>query len=178
MGPMYSGKTERMIEQINEISVTHKCLVVKYRLDDRYGKSDELVSKSGRKIKTSHNVRLISTDVLPFVMKDETHIFIDEGQFYSDIFEYCTFWLSENKKIFITCLNGDYMRRVFSESMVKLIPHCDKIHHLLSTCYYCGNDAPFTYKSVDGDELIVIGGDEIYKALCRTCYSEQMKRNC
>jgi thymidine kinase len=173
-GPMYSGKTEHLIEKVKEIiAEDKKCLVVKYLHDVRYGAKERLSSKSGLFLESGKFVRLVPTTILPHVMPDEEYIFIDEGQFYDEIFQYCIDWLALGKKIYITSLSGDYKKNNFG-NIYKLLPHCDKIHHLLSDCYYCfkPNGAAFTCKIVQSDDLVDIGSEEKYRATCRACYDK------
>ncbi len=164
IGPMFSGKTDKLIELIK--LQTKKVLIVKYVGDDRYGAENTLTSKSGMSIKYTTNITIITRTDLANLPPGFDQIFIDEGQFFPDLYDYCI--SAKKKHIYISALNGDYKQSLFGE-IYKLLPKCDKITHLTSRCSICGQSAPFTFK-IDQNECIVdIGGDDKYEARCRAC---------
>ena len=75
----------------------------------------------------------------------------------------------EGKIIEASGLNGDYQRRPFAQISL-LIPLCDRITHLTAVDKESGSDAPFTARLSNESEQTIIGGDELYKAMCRENY--------
>ena len=45
------------------------------------------------------------------------------------------------------------------------------VHVLRSMCYVCGEDAPFSQRLVNVEDLIFVGGDEIYLPACANHFS-------
>lgn len=171
IGPMYSGKTELLIKTAKKIAKKEKCLIIKYYMDDRYGDVNKLISKSGDSLHSTDNIRIVNaktlSDISDFI---ENVIFIDEGQFYPDLYEFCMKWINLDRRIFISSLNGDYKRENFGQTSA-LLSQCDKITHLLSKCSYCGAPAPFTCKIIKNEAQVEVGGEDKYKASCRKCYT-------
>ena len=161
-GPMFSGKTDLLIKLIKAQS--KKVVVVKYVGDSRYGDEQTLTSKSKMYIMPSAQVSIILRTTLTDI-PDADVIFIDEGQFFPDIYEYCKNAIG--KYIYISALNGNYKQELFGE-IYKLFPMCDHIEHLTSRCS-CGADAPFTYKFDQNECIVDIGGDAKYEPRCREC---------
>lgn len=43
---------------------------------------------------------------------------------------------------------------------------------LTAICKRCGEPAPFTHRTIQANQVEVIGGEEIYMAVCRDCYKD------
>jgi thymidine kinase len=121
--------------------------------------------------------------------KDVWHLYdviaIDEGQFFKDVsfsnFEFIIsiqiVEFSENaanngKIVIISCLDGNFMRKGF-DPIIELIPMAEKIKKLAAICKNCGTNASFTFRTCFSNEIELIGGDSIYKPLCRECFNEE-----
>ena len=175
MGPMFSGKTELLIEKHNAefcknphgISM-EKIIAFNYHKDTRYGK-DGIISHSGKKISSIHIEKLSE------IFKDDnfskrTHIFINEAQFFSDL-KYCVIDLVEkyNKNVIICGLDSDFKREKFGD-IWDLIPYSDYIIKLKGKCNDCNNPSLFTYRITNEKNQEVIGTQN-YIPLCRMCYN-------
>jgi thymidine kinase len=120
---------------------------------------------------------------------------IDEGQFFEKIEILAEYLANKGKVVYIAALSGNYKREMFL-NIIPLISKSDKILHLTSICVNCLKEASFTDKSIgklggikdnenrsinldvsseDGFEEYVIGGSDIYMALCRKCYIDNKK---
>ncbi len=170
LGPMFAGKTTKLIEKYRECMFLKKRVcVINYEDDKRYD-SEKLSSHDLVKI-DSTNLKNIS-DI--FNKKDllECEIFlINEGQFFPDIF-LCVKRLVEeyNKKVYVYGLDGDYKREKFGD-ILDLIPLCNKVKKLTALCNICknGRKAYFTKRLSNETSQKVIGSDN-YIAVCRNCY--------
>lgn len=69
----------------------------------------------------------------------------------------------------VAALDGDFQRRPF-KTIINLYPLCEKIEKLHAVCRSCGGLASFTFRTILNSEIEVIGGEDIYKAVCRVCY--------
>ena len=100
--------------------------------------------------------------------------FIDEGQFFSDLFTTVLKLVDNYKKhVVVSGLDGDYLRNPFGD-IIKLVPHCDRLDKLKAYCCKCNNgtSAPFTKKTEKNKSTAVIdiGGNDKYVPVCRYHY--------
>ena len=177
-GPMFSGKTSRLIEIFKQCNFCNiSVAVINYSGDNRY--DDNLLSTHD-KVK----IPCIKTTVLFDVWNDlqiktSDVILINEGQFFPDLIKFVDALLKHGKKIYICGLDGDFERKQFG-SILDLIPLCDKITKLTSLCSICKNGTPgiFSMRLTYETEQTVIGSDN-YIPVCRMCYekTQQLKHN-
>ena len=69
----------------------------------------------------------------------------------------------------VAALDGTFERKPFGK-IVSLIPMAEKVTKLCAVCVYCTNEAAFTRRIVESKEIQLIGGDEMYKPVCRSCF--------
>jgi thymidine kinase len=102
-------------------------------------------------------------------------IFIEEAQFFSDIYQIIKKMTDiDNKIIYLSALNGDSNRELFGE-IHKLIPLADNIEFLRALCTVCndGTDGIYSKRlSNDKCQILVAGADQ-YNAVCRKHYLEK-----
>jgi len=98
-------------------------------------------------------------------------IFINEAQFFPDLFEFVLRFL--DKKIYIYGLDGDFQQNKMGQ-ILDLIPHCDSVVKLKSKCT-CGNPAIFTFRDSPEQEQYL--PNATYIPLCRACYSIKKNKN-
>lgn len=179
-GPMYSGKTTTLISKLERFKRTgKKILVIKYINDLRYTNDNKLISHSKMEFCTEciYSQSLKDIDISAYDI-----IGIDEGQFFNDIV-IVNEWANMDKKIIISALNGTYKQTNFN-NFEKLYPYIDDIITLKAICSVCNeNDASFTYKKNKdininkSADIIDIGGDDKYIAICRKCITINDKIN-
>lgn len=169
LGPMFSGKTSRLIE------IYKKCVfcrmnvsVINHVIDNRY---DNNLLSSHDLVK----IPCIKTDNLASLFEDVSVldsevILINEGQFFGDLYSFVSNMLQRNKKIYVCGLDGDFKRQKFGE-MLDLIPLCDKVTKLASLCSICkdGTEGIFS-KRLTGETSQTVVGSDIYIPVCRKCY--------
>ena len=177
MGPMFSGKTSRLIEiykqcKFCDLSVT----VINYSLDTRY---DPILLSSHDQIK----IPCIQTEKLMDVclhnnkeLEETQVILINECQFFGDLVDFVNLMLEKKKQIYICGLDGDFNRKKFGYTF-DLIPLCDKITKLTSLCSLCKNGTLgiFSLRLTAETEQTVIGSDN-YLPVCRYCYQKNEKK--
>jgi len=178
IGNMFSGKSTELIRRINrEKSINKQILVINYLADNRY--STDSVSTHDR-----NSVKCLKmSKLMDFQFNDINSIdsfFIDEAQFFPDLYSFVSELVDTYKKNVIVCgLDGDIYRNSFGE-IHKLIPICDTIDKLTAYCTKCNNGriAPFTKKknsndntdNINNTDVIDIGGSDKYIAVCRYHY--------
>lgn len=174
VGCMYSGKTTAVINLCKQWGTIMKILCINYADDTRYGDDNNLYSHDLNKIACVKTLKLSDIDI--DTIKSSDIILINEGQFFSDLYDCCIIWSeSYNKKLIISGLDGDFKREPFGQ-ILKLIPVCDSITKLTALCPICkdGTKALFTHRLSTEKDQIVIGSSN-YVALCRKHYCEKNK---
>ena len=173
LGCMFSGKTTELMRLSDRYRIANKSVVhVKHSFDDRYSK-DSLCSHD---MKTGKGI-CITTGALSNIidrLNEYDVIAIDEGQFFEDITEACCNLADNGKIIIVSALNATYDRTPFL-NISRLIAQADDIIYLKAVCVKCGANASFsnlvdTANSKEDPAQIVVGGTNMYRALCRECF--------
>jgi len=172
VGPMFSGKTTRIIELYYQYKNEGKnVLVVNYDADRRY--HDSMLSTHDRVmipcLFTDRLFDLVNTVNGDYESADV--ILINEGQFFPDLYTSVLSMIEVSKKTVHVCgLDGDFRREKFGE-ILDLLPISDSITKLTSKCANgCSFPALFSHRISNEKEKVLIGSD-IYLPLCRHCYA-------
>ena len=99
---------------------------------------------------------------------------VDEGQFFSDIVEFCEDLANSGAIVLVAALDGTFQRKPFG-NIVNLLPIAEKVTKLTAVCVYCSKEAAFTKRVVDSEEVELIGGEDEYKPVCRGCFKARGK---
>ncbi len=171
LGPMFSGKTTRLIEHYKAYKfIGKKIVVINYALDTRY--SQTMLSSHDR---IEIPCVFMSTLSDKSLWIDADVILINEGQFFADLVE-CVVEMVDlyKKQVHICGLDGDFRRQRFG-SILDLIPYSDKVEKLSAFCGICrnGEKAVFSHRVTNESTQVVIGSDN-YMPLCRSCYITKM----
>ena len=170
-GPMKSGKSSTIISEANAlINNGEKVQVFKPAIDDRFG-TNIVMDRNGNKI-DAINISKIE-DLENY---DADNYFIDEFQFLDGDINTIHRLASKGKKFYIAGLNLTAEKRDFGK-MGELIKSCDNVKMFTAKCDYCGKAAIYTYCSAKKDGDILVGTDDIYKAVCSECYDKLTSKN-
>ena len=173
VGPMFAGKThelQRLIQQ--EKTLNSNYIIIKPGIDNRYEQN----------MVVSHNMNkepclvLNKMDEIYILIKDKNikRIFIDEGQFFSDLKDVVIDLVEKYKMhIVVSGLDGDFHRNKFGQ-MLDLIPYCDSITKLSALCLNCNDGTPaiFSHRINKSDDQVLIGEKNSYISVCRKHYNE------
>ena len=167
IGPMFSGKSTRLIGQIRKYTYkAKKTIMIKFFADKRYSEKSEVVTHDLLKYDSidcknlrDHFEKIKNYDVIG----------IDEGQFFPDLVEVCEELALMRKTVVVAALNGDFRMEPFPV-IANLIPKADKIKLLKAYCFKCHRDAKYTLRIVQSNETVLIGAGEAYKPACRECH--------
>jgi len=175
LGCMFSGKTTELIKEYNRHKACDlRCCFINHTTDDRYG--------SGNKVTKTHNNINIKNDKSCnrlnelFSNKNLAHndydiFFINEGQFFDDLYEYVDFLVNiHGKKVYVCGLDGDFERKEFG-SILKIIPLCDEIVKLKAICKGCKMEEGIFTCRLNNQKMQTVIGADIYTSLCRRCYN-------
>ena len=179
LGPMFSGKTSKILELYKQCEFSNiPVVVINHTSDKRY--SESMLSTHDLKmipcIQASSLCEAMKIPDIKNKISDATVILINEGQFFNDLYEWTEMMVETNhKEIYICGLDGDFNRNKFGQ-ILDLIPLCDKVIKLKSLCSMCrnGNKALFSLRVTEEKEQVLIGS-HCYKPVCRVCYNKYNK---
>ena len=165
---MFAGKTTDLMTSANKIA-PHKKIVINHS-------SDSLRHSDNTFITSHDNIKIpcISMACLNTIFEHDisniTHIFINEGQFFPDLFDIIKVLLFKyNKIIYICGLDGDYKQEPFPNcKLLELIPFASTVKKLNAKCNYCKENAPFTKRIINSIDVFLVGGAESYQPVCIT----------
>ena len=173
IGNMFSGKSTELIRRINrEKSIGKNIVVINYIGDNRYS-NDSIATHDNVSIKSYKLKHLY--DFPKDLIEQIDSFFIDEGQFFEDLYGFVNDLVDKyNKHVIVSGLDGDCNRKKFG-FILDLIPICDSVTKLKAYCKKCndGTYGAFTKKIKSGDthlQLIDIGSDDKYIPVCRNHY--------
>ncbi len=177
IGPMFAGKSCELIRRIRLLKVLKKnYIVIKPIIDNRY-EVEMIVSHNYDK---EHCISLSKlNDVLNLdnLKNNIDTIFIDEGQFFSDLKETVIYLVEALRiNVIVSGLDGDSNRNKFG-SILDLIPYSNTCTKINAACILCldGTPAPFSFRNEHNNEQILIGSTDKYMSLCRKHYLELTK---
>jgi thymidine kinase len=80
--------------------------------------------------------------------EDYDVIGVDEGQFFTEIVEFCELLANQGKTVVVSALDGTFERKPFG-NIINLIPLAERVVKLCAVCVYCTAEAAFTKRIVD-----------------------------
>lgn len=179
VGPMYSGKTNKLMSELNVYSTMGaSVLYINSSLDNR---SDNDFSTHNPMLTTLGCVDGCKTETLYEMYskcKNYLIIGIDEAQFFPDLKDFVLDLVEkEGKRVIVAGLSGNFKRESFGQ-IFDLVSYCDRFTKLSSFCQECASlkkikEAHFSYRLMDKEknkENIHIGSKKEYIPLCRECY--------
>lgn len=186
IGPMAAGKTNILMANARSTAaIGLRVLFVNSSLDDRHSFTHDDLNRTFTKgsdndVKSNvKNLDYISTSKLSDISDDTYKIYntiiINEGQFFSDLYDHVKIIVNVFcKEVIVGGLSGDYNRKNFGQIHL-LIPEANEIKLMNDAkCVLCGMDgksitAPFTLKKPSEltESQVDIGGLEKYIPVCR-----------
>jgi len=189
IGPMFSSKTTTLLETYKKCKFCNiPVSIINHTSDTRY--HDTLISSHDKIMAPCLQANKLAdvwtregwiesgnySDIYANnLLRSAEVILINEGQFFSDLYEVVVDMLKHNKRIYICGLDGDFERKKFG-SILDLIPLCDKVHKLTSLCSSCkdGTPAIFSMRLTEEKEQTIVGSSN-YIPVCRKCYNKNME---
>jgi thymidine kinase len=174
IGCMFSGKTSELIREYTRWrKIGRKVVCINFSSDTRYGDDDFVYSHDLNKIQCLKATNLL--DIPDAELTDVQVILINEGQFFKDLFDFCSKWVDLHKKDIVVCgLDGDYRRKPFGQ-INDLISIADEVTKLKAFCTKCNDGTPaiFTHRISECKDIVSINND--YIPVCRAHYVELNK---
>ena len=177
IGPMFAGKTTLLINKANSIIENIKpdeMMVINHSSDSRYCENTFVSSHDKVKIPciamTHLNTLFNDTESGNNInnISNINYIFINEGQFFPDLYDSIKKLLFDHNKIIYICgLDGDYKQEPFPNcKLLELIPYASSVVKLTANCYSCEKKAPFTKRIINSTDVVLVGGSESYQPVC------------
>jgi thymidine kinase len=168
-GPMFSGKTSRLLLELERYKFRHRRTVVfKPMIDDRYS-TNNIVSHGGLSL-PAINVKS-GADILDTLIKaahgdKPIHVVaVDEAFMVSGVAEALIYVYKLGVSVVVSTLDLSAAGKPFKE-IEKMMPWATKIEKCTAICTLCSRDACYTYKKQMSDQEIEVGGSELYEPRC------------
>ena len=188
-GNMFSCKSSNLIKDVTQfadLSTDIKCIIVNSCLDTR--DTDNIISSHSSSYKgISDKVKTVSVNTLLELNVDDYQVIaIDEANFFSDLKDAVSLWLSKDKHLIVAGLDGDYLGNKFGQ-ISELLNLADEFIKLRSFCSICLKEsnciitpnnltyASFTSKISGSNSLIDVGNCDKYIPTCRKHHKELLK---
>jgi len=173
-GSMFSGKTEELIRRLKRARIARqKVEIYKPAIDTRYSE-DDVVSHDSHSV-ASTPVEA-STSILLLAEEAEV-VGIDEAQFFDDgLVDVCNQLADRGKRVIVAGLDMDFKGLPFGP-MPALCAIAEDVTKVHAICVKCGAPAHVSHRTVDGDRRVLLGEQQEYEPLCRTCYNKAVAAN-
>lgn len=172
-GPMFSGKTTELMRRMKRYQIAnYRCLVVKYAKDVRY----DIHGIATHDRQTLPAVAVTELKELQQQTESVDIIGIDEGQFFPDVVSFCDQMANKGKTVIVAALDGTFQRKGFGD-ILNLVPLAEDVIKLSAVCMTCNSDGHFTKRMTADTSVEVIGGADIYQAVCRDCFWSPVKQS-
>jgi len=175
-GPMYSGKTTRLLSALERYSYQKKKVALyKPAIDNRYSK-ESVVTHSGIEWE-AFNVP--DGEGILFALPADTEVVaVDEMFMIPGSAEALLKLYFSGVTVLVSTLQLSSEGKPFSE-VVKILPYATCVQVCAAVCAdeSCSADAYFTRRLKEGGEEIEIGGVESYEPLCLEHYTKIKRRD-
>ena len=171
-GSMFSGKTEELIRRLKRARIAKMNVeIFKPMIDKRYD-VEKVVSHDSNFI---HSTPVESSSQILLLANNVEVVGVDEAQFFDDgLPGVCETLANRGIRVIVAGLDMDYLGKPFGPlpQLLALAEFVTKVHAI---CMKCGNLAHISHRIVDNQSRIMLGEQESYIPLCRTCYNEEVK---
>ena len=144
LGPMFCGKTSELHSLYKQsILAGNEALLISHAFDTRYSPHVPLnVSHDGVKTQCVRLNQL--ANVPPVFLQSITHIFIDEGQFFPDLVDFCLAQRKAGRHVVVAGLRSDASGNEWPSMSKLAMVHADKVTYKEATCIVCRGKAMYT----------------------------------
>lgn len=166
-GSMFSCKTEELIRRLKRAQFAkQKVEIFKPAIDIRYDE-EKVISHDSNEVNStpvpsSANILLLANDV--------DVIGIDEAQFFDDeLPAVCCALANRGIRVIVAGLDMDYLGNPFGPipNLMATAEYVSKVHAI---CVDCGDLAIHSNRIVASKDLVHLGEQDEYEALCRSCF--------
>lgn len=174
VGPMFSGKSTKLIQQIERYKIAKKNIICfKPAMDTRYTKEGFIVTHSELHIpcylvNNSDDILRLYHEKSKECMIDA--VAIDEAFMIDDVSKASLDLIYTHKiDVLISSIDISASLNDFDE-ISKLMCHATHVKKCKAVCTVCGDDASYTMRKFDQtiEDEIQVGGEDMYEARCLT----------
>jgi thymidine kinase len=165
-GPMFAAKTETLIDRLETARAEGRSVkAFKSELDGRY-QANDLATHTG---KTFPALGASTTWLIRQWIPPGADVYgIDEAHlFQTALVELVDQLADAGATVYVAGLDRDYSGQPFG-TVAGLLAIADRVTKLTAKCQ-CGAEAAMTQRLVPSDRLILIGGADAYRPICRAC---------
>ena len=166
-GSMFSGKTEELIRRLKRAQFAkQKIEIFKPAIDTRYDKK-KVISHDLNEI----NSTPVSSSSKILELIDEVDVIgIDEAQFFdNELPGVCATLAKNGVRVIVAGLDMDYLGNPFGP-IPNLMANAEFVSKVHAICVECGDLAIHSNRIVSSKDLVHLGEQEEYEALCRSCF--------
>ncbi|MDD5252023.1 MAG: thymidine kinase [Patescibacteria group bacterium] len=174
VGCMSSGKSRVLIHRLKRATYARRKVILFKPERDTRTAEDTAASRDGQEhtavmVRSAREI-LDAVDDAGFVEV----VGIEEAQLFdAQLIEAVEALVNRGIRVIVAGLDTDYRGQPFG-IMPHLLAVADRVTKLSAICIRCGRRATRTQlKQADrmpGDSVILVGGDDLYEARCRTCH--------
>lgn len=167
VGPMFSGKSTRLLQEVNRrIRQGKRCAVFKPKIDNRYSDS-QIVSHDGDAL----SAVAIETgdDVIEYIVGNTVDVVaVDEAFMIPGVSAALAAAYLSGHEVIAASIDISYAGKILPE-ISKIVTWATSVVKCTSVCEVCKKDARFTHKKNVNqvENEIVIGGEDLYEPRCR-----------
>ena len=166
-GSMFSGKTEELIRRLKRAQFAkQKIEIFKPAIDTRYDKK-KVISHDLNEI---NSTPVSSSSKILELINEVDVIGIDEAQFFdADLPDVCANLANKGIRVIVAGLDMDYLGHPFGP-IPNLMANAEFVSKVHAICVDCGDLAIHSNRIVSSKDLVHLGEQEEYEALCRSCF--------
>ena len=174
VGPMFSGKTTRLIQIYRQYCDHHQVdtlLLINHKMDAERYSADDMLTHDSDSERCCGVSDLNTVQYEPLKMRA---IFVNEAQLFQGLKQWVQSILdsSESIDIYLCGLDSDFKAERFGE-LLDLLPYATTVTKLQGKCNTegCCRPSMFTHRITQDTAQVVIGTDN-YIPVCRKCYKQ------
>ena len=166
-GSMFSGKTEELIRRLKRAQFAKQRIeIFKPAIDIRYDK-EKVISHDLNEIPSTP---VASSSTILELIDQVDVIGIDEAQFFDNKLPGVCATLAKNGvRVIVAGLDMDYLGNPFGP-IPNLMANAEFVSKVHAICVECGDLAIHSNRIVSSKDLVHLGEQEEYEALCRSCF--------
>lgn len=166
VGSMFSGKSNELQRQGRRYALANKkVLFCKPKLDNRYS-DNQIVTHDDSRVPAI----VIDNPYQILDYQDIDVILIDEVQFFEEsLIDVIEKLIKQGTIVVASGLDMDRNGTPFG-IVPQLMAIAEEVQKMRAVCAECGEDAWISYSEIESEEQIILGAQDKYKPLCRTCY--------
>lgn len=172
VGGMFSGKSTELQRRGRRHEIAGRTVIYfKPKIDNRY-RANSISTHDGSDVEANvvngsrelvHVSRELNADV----------VCIDEVQFFDNkIVSAINLMLMDGRTVICAGLDVDRFGQPFGK-VPELLCIAEEVLKLKAVCSSCGDDAWVSASKFNAEEQIVVGEQDLYVPMCRTCYYEK-----